>query len=690
MFRGSRNFSESFESLVEGYRDKGEKQETQRPMGKEGKHDPAGNIARRYRHVFRLPSAGRSIAYSSIPVLTIAFLSRIIYYTPDLLVWAVTLTVAQGFYSLSAYIDTLVLRRASPVATFRRLAALNLISNSFWLLAAASTFLFFLLPGTSSSFVASRFSLAVILGMFFSTAFREVVIGALFVRRPISATFPAITQPAINLPAFLAAGPLAGVYELPNVESTLIAVVLGLILVASTTMYITYVNSSAGSSTAYPSAEYPTKKLKPSFVPFLLFQSFMMAWAENDPTALESSLEEQSKTTKVMTQILTLTTEGRNEGAGESVRLILPELHPGPFYPVGSSNLPYEVFTNLKTPTVIPVTLHGVSDHELNLPSRREVMSYVHSLKGRPMFIKKGNMSSGFISENFHKASVSGVAFGKTVALLTLTLSPHGMEDFPAYVRYEVLQAAKENGFEHAVIIDSHNSIGQKPNDRDCQDVIEAARRVLARLRVSEQHQLRVGFAHSSELPDVGAKKLGSDIGPAGVTTVLFSNNVTNISGALENNMVNSRPTEQLLVCVDGNNAIIGYRERVFEAFKNLTDTQRGDNIASKLDIIEVCTSDTHVTAAKALNIRGYIAVGESTSPSSMARVIELLTYRAQERLGDATFTFEVFEGELKTIGVKMLDDFSFLLDRSLSRAKKGAIVLLTLMIFCLGVVLAY
>ena len=53
------------------------------------------------------------------------------------------------------------------------------------------------------------------------------------------------------------------------------------------------------------------------------------------------------------------------------------------------------------------------------------------------------------------------------------------MEDFPIFVREEIVTIAKNIGFNGAILIDAHNSQGVAPVREDCEDIIRASKRIL-------------------------------------------------------------------------------------------------------------------------------------------------------------------------------------------------------------------
>ena len=108
-------------------------------------------------------------------------------------------------------------------------------------------------------------------------------------------------------------------------------------------------------------------------------------------------------------------------------------------------------------------------------------------------------------------------------------------------------------------------------------------------------------------------------------------------------------------------------------------------NSSSKL--LEICTSDTHVTAAKASNPKGYLALGDVSTPEGFSLILLSLFERAQMRLGLGSFATSDSSSSVKTIGGEILNNFSGLVDETSSVAKKGAQALGILAVLITGIV---
>jgi predicted neutral ceramidase superfamily lipid hydrolase len=165
-------------------------------------------------------------------------------------------------------------------------------------------------------------------------------------------------------------------------------------------------------------------------------------------------------------------------------------------------------------------------------------------------------------------------------------------------------------------------------------------------LSSAPQTVFEFGFAHSSEI----SGNLKADVGPAGVGLLFFQTASSKFS----------------LVVVDANNSLVGFRETVMKGFHEKTSE----------DLLELTTSDTHVTAAKVRNARGYLALGDLTTPEEFTGVLCTLLEKAKTRLATGSFETSISTSSVRTIGSQVLDNFSGLLDESTLIAKRGAEVL--------------
>jgi len=371
-----------------------------------------------------------------------------------------------------------------------------------------------------------------------------------------------------------------------------------------------------------------------------LLRAFLLAWAANRPEFIENILERMGSQKVVNANAIIFET-------GEMrPTLVIPEVHPGPFNPVGSSNLPSHLQDWFLKNGFSPFILHGVSGHELNLPSKSEVDKFVSSFE-RHKTMALGDACSIPVVAKAGKATASCIAFGD-VAFLILTLSPFGMEDLPLDLKSEVENFALKVGYTHTIVVDAHNSQGETMGREDFDALIRAAKDALVNLKGVDQYNFMVGFAHSSELD----LRLGDDIGPAGLGAMVFDINGKRFS----------------ILVADSNSAKRGLREELLEG-------SRG----SKAPILELCTSDTHFTAGKTLSSKGYVTLGERTNSKELTEAANLLIEKAAERTTGAKFQVIRTESSTKVIGNELIDSFAMTLEKSLSLVKKGGLFIIAL-----------
>jgi len=298
----------------------------------------------------------------------------------------------------------------------------------------------------------------------------------------------------------------------------------------------------------------------------------------NDFEDAEKLMEQHAKETKVSTSQIKLSSQMN----GKEFRMVLPEIHPGPYHPVGGSNIPYLIYKNLSSSAMV---MHSISDHSLNLPSRNEVENYLKNLENNEVK-EEGVQCTEPVTVQINKARVTGLLFGNN-PLLFLSLSPHGMEDIPSYMKTEIEQYAKNRNYSRTMIVDCHNAMGEEISKEDGQDMLKAAKSCLDTLITKDNFPIEFGYANSDDM-DVWAEDLG--MGGLGIVCLKINDKKYFLGWADANNMEN------------------GVREKIIENFAN-----------NDYQLLEICTSDTHYAPVKARNRNGYYQLGLITSADKLA-----------------------------------------------------------------------
>ena len=360
-----------------------------------------------------------------------------------------------------------------------------------------------------------------------------------------------------------------------------------------------------------------------------VIQAYLLSLKGNDLSEAEAMTEKDSKLSNVFTSQLRFFSKDNKT----DFRLILPDIHPGPYHPIGGSNIPYLIYKKMNSSAMV---MHSVSDHSLNLPSQKEVDTYLKSISESTVS-QEGLTCTEPVVVQINKARAIGLLFEKT-AILFLSMSPHGMEDLPNYVKKEIEQFSKNRSFERVMIVDSHNAMGESISKIDSEDLLKAAKSCLDSLITKETFPLEFGYANSNEMnlntPDLG-------LGGIGILCLKIDGKKFFLGWADSNNMDN------------------GVREQVV-------------NYLSKNDyeLLEICTSDTHYTQTKVRTKMGYHPFGIISKAEQIANWYLEIAKKAEKIITPAKFEILEKETQVKVMGQKIFNDFSRALDNSMKITK--------------------
>ena len=341
---------------------------------------------------------------------------------------------------------------------------------------------------------------------------------------------------------------------------------------------------------------------------------------------IESIMEGNSSESEVRTTLVRF-------GGPDGFCVVLPEVHPGPYHPVGGSNIPYLIFEKMGSRAMV---MHSISDHTLNIPSQGQVDRYLKSLEEtaiqetgttctEPNVVTKG------------RSRVTGISFGRN-ALLFMSLSPYGMEDLPSSIKAEIDVHARRAGLVRAMLVDCHNAMGPEISEDDYSDMLQASKECLDALAAAKQHPMEVGYANSGGM-DVRSEDMG--MGGLGMLCLGINGSRYYIGWADANNMQN------------------GTREKVVAEF---TKTGR--------TLLDICTSDTHYTPVKAKNRNGYYQLGLMSGDRRLSEWFLNLAQDADVRVSPAKFDISETDTSLLLMGSKIFEHYSRAMDRSMNLVK--------------------
>jgi len=571
-------------------------------------------LASRYRHLFALPSGPRLLLYGGLASLLLSILSNGLGGLPIFI--AVLVVFVASAYVIS---KALTIVDKETIATFRRALALLVAGALLWVVITAIGAIYGWATGSESSLTNT-----ILFGAFACAGFEFLVINGAFDKSASRSSLLAAIHPAATV--LVVRGP-----ELThNVDLiALVAGALALITIAGFTVLLGRRKTSVGHDALN------------------LFQAFMKTWVSGNSDDLESMISDHSEEIEVTTKVLRLRTKN-----GDTF-LILPGVHPGPFHPVGSYDLPGVISRAFKEMGPV-MTLHRPGGHERNLVTRKETSEYVRTVKELASSMPPSQVQAvlrGPLRSQVGRATVGACAFADDM-IMTISFSPLGSDDIDTRVEEELSKQASESGFDLS-IVDAHNSI-----DPDLQAPITGDpgwKQIFGMARRTEPDRFDAAYCHSSEVDFVGRGDM-----------------TENGMGLL---MLRTGTSKSVLILADANNSVAGLRAEVVAGLAG-----------AGYDTIEFCTSDSHNLAARGLSAeRGYEALGEATPQASISDAAVKMARLAEARLAPAEYASSKARTRVRVFGSKALEEFASItqssstFSRNYFRVATAAVLLLLL-----------
>jgi len=506
--------------------------------------------------------------------------------------------------SATAISSALFINDIETIATFRRVTAVLVATQLAWLIFAT-------VGAGCSLFVGSSQPLANAVVFFTPTCIGLeflVISGAFTKSVPLSSGL-ALIHP---VGTFLVIGP-----SLPATTSIFVPVGAGLVMLAILVAFSILLGG---------------RKTSRGHSVIALFQAFMKTWTGRRAAELEAIIQDHAEHAVVTTKVL------RFQNQDGDIFVVMPGVHPGPFFPVGSYNLPGLIIKEFKQLGPV-MALHRPGGHERNLASNDDAGAYASAVREfaegmKP--VQEGTLRGPF-NTHIGKATVGSMAFGEDL-LFTISFAPLGSDDLEPRAEDELSQISSEAGFD-ASVVDAHNSIShgrESPDTADpgWKDLLDLLKRAPAR-------PMRIAYAHSSET-DFSA---GADITENGIGLI----------------MLETGGVKSVLVLADANNAVPALHEEVSRALHS-----------EGYELIEFCTSDSHDLAARGLTVsRGYEALGEDTPIESIITLVVKLAELAEPRLSPCRYASGRLASRVNLFGAASLEEFASVAQASSSFAKK-------------------
>jgi putative membrane protein len=466
-----------------------------------------------------------------------------------------------------------------------------------------------------------------VFGAFLAWGFEFIIINGAFLRSALSSFIIAAVHPV----------PILLLITYGSINQYLFPGFLGLIVLMISAGFLLRINSI---------------KTRNGMHSLEVLRAFLKTWVEREPTELEGYFEKYSKNDSVITTIF------MGQAGEKRLALVLPGIHPGPFSPVGSYNLSELLYQQLKDRNLVPVILHGVGGHERNVPRNEIANDYAMDVSKFAMNLKpKGEpQMRGPIKSRVGITNITTLSFG-TEIMAVVSNAPYRSDDLDPDTITAALDAASELGL-GINVVDAHNSVD---GENVPQEQITKAgwKQILSQTIQLRENDFRLGFANSNEI----GFKSQSDISDGGISVTIFA----------------TKDTKSVLVAADSNNSTFKLRERV-----------ENEVMAMGMQLIDLCTSDTHKLAARNMASRGYFALGEQSDSQGIVDCVKKLVVMADGRLTSCTIEVARLRSTIPLIGKESLDDFAALTTDSIKTARKSTVLILPALLLLLGITLFY
>lgn len=376
-----------------------------------------------------------------------------------------------------------------------------------------------------------------------------------------------------------------------------------------------------------------------------MFRGFLEVWMEDRADLMEESLTQIGEERTLPLSIIKFSTETANPLFVQ----VIPGMHPGPFRNTGSSGVSTRIGEwGRTTLNAIACSPHSASTHDLNLVSKEEVERFMEMLKSAYELTEPIKDMSQFSRASSGTIHAGCQIFGDTAVIL-FTRSPIEMDDISLGVAEQICSEVKDL-VKQCIIIDTHNCMSALKESvyEDSElvpDLIKAAKAAIKQALKTKRGKPKIGIAQRR---DTGFTK-GEGMGSEGITVSIIE-----IAGQ-----------KMAYVLIDGNNMIIGLREKLVHAL-----------VPKYVDAAEIMTSDTHQTAAISAS-NGYSPIGELIPHKELTELVIKLVSEASSDLQRADVS--LYHGKtppLAVMGEGTVEKLTSLIPVSASIAKRGGITL--------------
>ncbi|MDW8033376.1 MAG: DUF2070 family protein [Nitrososphaerota archaeon] len=320
--------------------------------------------------------------------------------------------------------------------------------------------------------------------------------------------------------------------------------------------------------------------------PLDIFHAYLEYYFNKNPESFEKILEEASEKRDLELSLLLLSSKIGLSIFGLSA-------HFGPFGTIGSSPLPTHLIESLEKSDFKALLFRTLSNHSLDLPSRREVEKIrVKMTEALSTAKELGECRVSIVQKEAEGYCVTVISIC-SYCIILLSCPGHSTEDLPPEWLPKISSLVNHYGFTPIIISDAHNSIDSSSWEVSNPDYGRFAKLLGDALDcLSKTPQKKASFGFNKTRP---LSLSNDEIGPLGISTLVF-----NIEGE-----------SHVLIVMDGNNMVMGLRNYLV------------DNLKSSLNLstLEIITTDTHLLTGIKKAKKGYFPIGFKTKREVLLKI---------------------------------------------------------------------
>jgi putative membrane protein len=561
------------------------------------REDSVTDIHRRWYFTLLNPSSYKTSAIIAIIAsMGIIGINHVSYTLTELTVHSV---LAIGITTIGFFLD-LFLLKGTPTNKISKVIHVAAFSSSFWLVTILLGLLTNSIFGKNSDIITYCLG-----GMFIASGLRYGIFVSVFGSRMLRSILIAFVLPVVFF-----------INILPYSYSFILQEHLTVLIMGSTIFTIGVVWSIMADRAGCPN-------LKSTFS---VLQAFLSAWTENKQEKMEEIFGSRSSVDVIRTRMMKFERKGDKQ-----VFVVLPDIHPGPFNPIGGSNLPQQLFNFFENNAIV---LHSISDHSKNLPTTAEVNKYLNSLKNS-VLKNSGNECTLPLITKSNNFTLTCIGFKTSV--LVIISKDSGMEDLPYSIIEKIEQFAKELGFSDIMIVDGHNALGNKISNEEETALTALALTSLEKLVGKQYYTYEIGYSNSLTS---GFRIV--ELGGAGIG--VFNLRINN--------------EDHLIGWSDSNNLVNGLRIRILRELNK-----------AGINMLEICSSDTHSSSGKRTR-QGYYALGNVTKDEDIIKAFSEISSKAMSKTSPSSFSYLDSYSQIKLMGRDQFDNYATALNKSMNITK--------------------